>query len=109
MFVRDNIPESWVILLANGYKIKNNTCNCGGNYAWMRPVGTQSYEMAGCICCTDADALAKDLPYKKKLDLDALETEAKRLVSLLKDRQPGLMSWTGFFVECTEKISRLLW
>lgn len=41
---------------------------------------------------TQADRAKTSTP-EKVLDLDELQQEAQKLVALLKDRQPGLMTW----------------
>lgn len=47
-------------------------------------------------------------PEKEKgIDLDELQSEAEKLVSLLKDRQPGLMTWNNFLRERLEAIHQL--
>jgi hypothetical protein len=39
-----------------------------------------------------------------KMNLDKLQTEAQRLVLLLEDRHPGLMTWSDFFHETLDAI-----
>ncbi len=41
---------------------------------------------------------------KKSIDLDELQQEAEKLLALLRDRQPGLMSWHGFLDERLRNI-----
>ncbi len=41
------------------------------------------------------------------IDLDELQTEAERLLSLLKDRQHGLISWNLYLKERIENIHRI--
>ena len=36
---------------------------------------------------------------KKGINLDELQTETEKLLSLLKDRQPGLYTWNTFMFE----------
>lgn len=42
------------------------------------------------------------------IDLDQLQTEAERLVSLLKDRQPGLMTWNEMLRSRLIRIRQML-
>ena len=44
---------------------------------------------------------------KKGIDLDELQRETERLLSLLRDRQPGLMSWNEFMHEQLTKLHAL--
>lgn len=44
---------------------------------------------------------------EKGIDLDELQGEAEKLVSLLKDRQPGLMTWNDFMRERLEALHSL--
>ena len=37
------------------------------------------------------------------IDLDQLQNETEKLLSLLKDRQPGLMAWNIFLKEKTNQ------
>jgi len=47
-------------------------------------------------------------PEKEKgINLDKLQGEAEKLLSLLKDRQPGLMAWNEFMKERLEAIHKL--
>lgn len=38
--------------LDNGWVIAPCSCNCGGQYAWMKPRESGAYEMVGCVCHT---------------------------------------------------------
>jgi len=42
------------------------------------------------------------------MDLDKLQAEAEKLVALLKDRQPGLMTWNGFLAERLTNIREMI-
>ena len=44
---------------------------------------------------------------EKGINLDELQQEAEKLVSLLKDRQPGLMTWNEFIQERLQNLHRL--
>jgi len=46
-------------------------------------------------------------PAVKGVNLDELHQEAKKLVALLDDRQPGLMSWNQFMQERMQKLHAL--
>jgi hypothetical protein len=41
------------------------------------------------------------------MNLDELEKETEKLLSLLRDRQPGLFTWHGFMKERLENIVRM--
>jgi len=41
------------------------------------------------------------------MDLDELQNEAEKLVSLLKDKQTGLMSWNFLLRDRLEKLHEL--
>jgi hypothetical protein len=43
----------------------------------------------------------------KPMNLDELEKETEKLLSLLRDRQPGLFTWRGFMKERLENIVRM--
>lgn len=40
--------------------------------------------------------------------LDEIETEASRLVGLLRDRQPGLRTWNGMLAERMQTLRTLI-
>ena len=42
------------------------------------------------------------------VDLDELQREAEMLVSLLKDRHPGLMTWNVFFHQRLETLQGMI-
>lgn len=42
------------------------------------------------------------------INLDELQKEAEKLLSLLKDRQPGIAAWHGFLNERTKSIHSML-
>lgn len=44
---------------------------------------------------------------KKGVNLDELQQEAEKLLSLLNDRQPGLMTWNEFLHERIKKLHAL--
>jgi len=44
----------------------------------------------------------------KSINLDDLHNEAKKLVSLLDDRQLGLMTWNDFLVERLKNIHKMI-
>jgi len=44
----------------------------------------------------------------KSINLDELQEEMEKLLSLLKDRQPGLFTWNEFLMERMKKIHSLL-
>lgn len=46
------IPKTWQKRLKDGWIIQPASCNCGGLYAWMKPLSSGIYEMVGCICHT---------------------------------------------------------
>jgi hypothetical protein len=56
---------------------------------------------------TASTARKESAPAATGVNLDELQTEAERLVALLKDRQPGLMSWNGFLKERIDNMHRL--
>lgn len=52
--------------------------------------------------------LASDLPGRKKgVNLDELQQEAEKLLALLNDRQPGLMTWNEFLHERLHSLHAL--
>lgn len=51
--------------------------------------------------CYDPSELEVDA---KGIDLDELQSEADKLVSLLKDRQPGLATWNRLLQERAESL-----
>lgn len=105
MSLEDQIPKNWKKLLANGWKIVETTCDCGGNYAWLEPAGWQnkSYEMVGCVCCTHP-TLDKEIISERKINLTALQTEAEKLLSLLKNPEYGLITYNRFLFETIDNI-----
>lgn len=44
---------------------------------------------------------------KRKINFDKLQEDAEKLVSLLKDRQPGLFTWNAFLHERLRNLRRL--
>ena len=52
-------------------------------------------------------ASAEKSDKQKAINLDDLEEEAKKLLSLLENRQPGLMTWNGFMRERVESLHKL--
>jgi len=44
---------------------------------------------------------------KEEIDLDELQTETEKLLLLLKNRQPGLITWNGFLKERLENVVKL--
>ncbi|MBI2482262.1 MAG: hypothetical protein HYV76_01730 [Candidatus Vogelbacteria bacterium] len=44
---------------------------------------------------------------KKGINLDDLQQETEKLLSLLKDRQPGLMTWNEFMQERLQNLHKL--
>ena len=42
------------------------------------------------------------------MNLDELQIEIEKLLSLLKDRQPGLITWNMFLGERLEAIKKML-
>ena len=44
---------------------------------------------------------------KKSIKLDDLQLETEKLLALLNDRQPGLMSWNEFMQERLQNLHRL--
>ena len=53
------------------------------------------------VGCYDPSELEVDA---KGVDLDELQSEADKLVSLLKDRQPGLATWNRLLRERVESL-----
>ena len=49
-----------------------------------------------------AETIAED-----KVNLDELQVEAQRLVKLLEDRQPGLMTWHMMYHRTVQSIANL--
>lgn len=45
---------------------------------------------------------------KKEIDLNALQKEAEKLLLLLNDRHPDLMTWNTFLYERIENIRKLV-
>ena len=41
------------------------------------------------------------------VNLDALQQETEKLLALLKDRQPGLMTWNEFMQERLQNLHKL--
>ena len=41
------------------------------------------------------------------IDLDELQAEAEKLVALLEDRHPGLMTWNMFLQQRLQNLRRL--
>lgn len=41
------------------------------------------------------------------MDLDKLQSECERLLSLLKDRQQGMFTWNAFVAERLQAIKKL--
>lgn len=39
--------------------------------------------------------------------MDQIQSEVERLLKLLKNREPGLMSWQMFFIQCLLNIQRI--
>ena len=51
---------------------------------------------------------ASSLPGRKKgVNLDELQQETEKLLALLKDRQPGLMTWNEFLHERLQNLHTL--
>ncbi|MBU1046860.1 hypothetical protein KKH36_03730 [Patescibacteria group bacterium] len=44
---------------------------------------------------------------KKIVDLDELQKELEKTLSLLENRQPGLMSWNTFLKERLQNINKM--
>jgi hypothetical protein len=44
---------------------------------------------------------------EKGVDLDNLQTEVEKLLSLLKHREPGLMSWNMFLLERFRNLHKI--
>jgi hypothetical protein len=42
------------------------------------------------------------------MDLDKLQAEVEKLLSLLQDRQPGLISWNMFMEERLKSIVKMI-
>lgn len=45
--------EIFKLLLDKGWKIEPASCAYGGNYVWLKPRKSKSYETVGCICHTN--------------------------------------------------------
>ena len=52
-------------------------------------------------------AAAKASVEKKSFNLDELQQETEKLLALLKDRQPGLMTWNEFLCERLRNLYEL--
>jgi hypothetical protein len=48
-----DVPDQWAAAFAAGWKILPTSCGCGGNWAWLKPRMTGSFEMVGCVCHTN--------------------------------------------------------
>ncbi|MEK7163298.1 MAG: hypothetical protein AAB775_01120 [Patescibacteria group bacterium] len=44
---------------------------------------------------------------KRSVNLDELQQETKKLLALLKDRQPGLMTWNEFLWQRLQNLHKL--
>jgi len=106
------LPKNWQMLFERGWKIEPTSCVCGGSYAWLKPRPSGAYDMFGCICHTTPSEkeILKTLPEPKgkSVDLDELQGVLKKTLSLLEERQPGLMSWNGMLEERLNDLNRIL-
>ncbi|OGZ29228.1 MAG: hypothetical protein A2427_03040 [Candidatus Nealsonbacteria bacterium RIFOXYC1_FULL_40_7] len=54
-----------------------------------------------------AEEKSKSAGEKKSVNLDDLQQEVEKLLALLKDRQPGLITWNGFMQERLQALHKL--
>lgn len=49
-----------------------------------------------------------EVPTRQSINLDDLQEQAEKLVALLRDRQPGLISWHMFLAERLKNLRAMI-